>query len=114
MKQIDTLTSDARQSFQVPLDEGGTIYFNLYFYITQKSWFFDFTYGDYTCTGSRVVLTPNAIRHLKNILPFGIAFMDEHNIEPYSLQDFSSGRIKMYILNQDEVYEVEDEVYNVR
>ncbi len=114
MKQINTITSDAVQSFQVPLDDGGTVYFKLYFYITQNSWFFDFTYNDYTCNGSRVVLTPNALRHLKNILPFGIAFLCEKQVEPFKLDDFSTGRITMNILNKEEVQQLEDEVFNIQ
>lgn len=111
MKQINNLTNNPRQKFQVYTEDGSTLYITLYYYITQKSWFFDFTYNNYTCLGSRVVLTPNAIRHLKNILPFGIAFLTESKAEPYSLNDFSSGRIKMYILTQEEVREIESTVY---
>jgi hypothetical protein len=111
MKQINNLTNDPKQEFQVFTEDGTTLYITLYYYITQKSWFYDFTYGDYTCQGSRVVLTPNSIRHLKNILPFGIAFLTDSKAEPYSLDDFSSGRIKMYILNQDEVREIESTIY---
>lgn len=111
MKQINNLTNDPRQEFQVFTEDGATLYITLYYYITQKSWYYDFTYGNYTCQGSRVVLTPNSIRHLKNILPFGIAFLTDSKAEPYSLDDFSSGRIKMYILNQDEVREIESTIY---
>lgn len=111
MKQISNLTNDPRQEFQVFTEDGNTLYITLYYYITQKSWYYDFTYGDYTCLGSRVVLTPNSIRHLKNILPFGIAFLTDSKAEPYSLEDFASGRIKMYILNKDEVQEIESSIY---
>ena len=113
MKLINSLNNNPRQKFSVYTEDGNTLNVELYYYITQKSWYFDFEYGDYTCKGSRVVLTPNAIRHLKNILPFGIAFLSESNTEPFSVDDFSNGRIKMYILNKDEVLQIESEVYGV-
>ena len=112
MKLINNLTNNPRQSFQVPIDTGEYIQFELYYYVTQKSWFFDFTYNNYTAKGNRVVLSPNTLRHLKNIIPFGLAFIADGNVEPFDLTDFSSGRVKMYILNAEEVEEIESTVYN--
>ena len=112
MKQITSLTDNPRQSFQVPIDTGDFAQFTLYYYVTQKSWFFDFTYNNYVAKGNRIVLSPNTLRHLKNIIPFGLAFMAEGNVEPFDLTDFSSGRVKMYILNADEVAEIESTIYN--
>lgn len=112
MNQIISLTDSPRQSFYFSIDTGDKVNFYLYYYLTQKSWFFDFTWKDYTACGSRVVLTNNALRHLKNIIPFGIAFMSEGNVEPFDITDFSSGRVKMYILNQSEVEEIESNIYN--
>lgn len=112
MKLINNLTSSPRQSFQVSIDTGEYIQFNLYYFVTQKSWFFDFTYNNYTSNCNRVVLSPNTLRHLKNIIPFGLAFAAEGNVEPFDLTDFSSGRVKMYILNSEEVTEIESTVYN--
>lgn len=113
MEIINNLTNSARQTFTYNIDGGDTLTVTLYYYPTQRSWFFDFSYGNYTCNGERVVLTPNALRHLKNILPFGIAFITDSNAEPYSIDDFSSGRIHMGILTQDEVNTIESEIYNV-
>lgn len=113
MKQITSINNNPRQSFSVYTEDGKTLYIDLYFYITQKSWYYDFSYGDYSCKGSRVALSPNSIRHLKNILPFGIAFLSDSNTEPFSLEDFSSGRIKMFILNKEEVLQIESDVYGV-
>lgn len=113
MYQITNLTSEADQKFQITLENGGIVDFRLYYYPTQLSWFFDFTYRDYTCNCQRVVLSPNALRHLKNILPFGIAFDSDDQVEPVFYDDFESERVKMYLLNTDEVLEVEQELYNV-
>lgn len=111
MQLINNLTSSPRQSFQIPIDTGEYVQFNLYYFITQKSWFFDFSYNNYTSNGNRVVLSPNTLRHLKNLIPFGLAFMAEGNVEPFDISDFSSGRVGMYILNSEEVSEIESTVY---
>lgn len=111
MKQIVSLTDNARQKFEIPLDNGDIVDFSLYFYPTQYSWFFDFSYKNYTSNGNRVVLTPNALRHLKNIIPFGIAFLADGFVEPFQLTDFSTGRVGMYVLNQDDVLEIESNIY---
>lgn len=111
MELINSLTNEARQAFTYNIDGGEQLSVTLYYYPTQRSWFFDFAYGDYTCNGERVVLTWNALRHLKNILPFGIAFMAQSYVEPYAIDDFSSGRVSMYILNKDDVDYLESEIY---
>ena len=84
----------------------------MYFLARQEAWFFDFTYKDLTVNCSKVVLTPNALRQFRKIIPFGIAFATEGFVEPFQITDFSSGRVKMYVLNSDEVKEIEQEIFN--
>lgn len=110
MEQIQCLTDDPRQKFQLTV-ENNTLYVTLYFYQTQKSWFMDIEYNEYVCKGLRVVLSVNTLRQMRNILPFGIMFECDNYAEPYALDDFSSGRIQMFILSQDEVNEFEEEYY---
>ncbi|WP_405316539.1 hypothetical protein [Faecalibacillus faecis] len=114
MDRITGITSEYRQSFQFLTQNGEKVDFSLYYYITQQSWFFDFTYKDYTCKCQRVVLTPNALRHLKNIIPFGIAFYSNDKVEPIFVDDFESGRVQILVLNTDEVKEVELNIYGIQ
>lgn len=108
MKQITSITGDSRQRMTIPLDDNkGSVEFRLYFMPTQYSWYYDFTYNNYICNGNKVVLNPNALRHLRKILPFGFAFQAEGDVEPFSVNDFVNGRIKMYVLNETDVQEVE-------
>ena len=113
MKRLTCITNESKQKVQIPLDDGSTIDFYLYFMPTQYSWYFDFTYNDYTSNGNKVVLTYNSLRHLKNLIPFGIAFLSDDRVEPFSIEDFASERIKIYILDKDEVKEIEEDIYNV-
>lgn len=112
MYKITSITNQPRQQFRVPLDTGEQVEMSLYYLPTQYGWYYDFTYKDYTSNGNKVVLSPNSIRNLRNILPFGIAFISQGVVEPYSLDDFYNERIIMFILNSEEVAQIEEELFN--
>lgn len=111
MKTITSLTDEPKQRHQLVLDTNDTVEFRLYFYPTQKSWYFDFLYNNLIVNGSKVVLSPNTLRNFKNIIPFGIGFVTDGFVEPYKLDDFSSGRVKMVLLNKEDVMEVERNIF---
>ncbi len=111
MQQITTLTDEPKQRHQLVLDNNETVDFRLYFSARQQAWYFDFSYKDLTCNGFKVVLTPNALRCFRRIIPFGIAFDTEGFVEPFQIDDFSSGRVKMYVLNAEDVQAVEQDVF---
>lgn len=114
MNQITTLTSSPNQFHRLVLDNNETADFTLRFCARVESWFFDIQYNDIEARGLKIVLSPNSLRHLKNIIPFGIAFSTESFVQPFKIDDFSSGRIKMYVLNSDEVNQVEREIFNIQ
>ena len=112
MKIITSITDLPRQRFTLKLDNNETVIMRLYYYATQKSWYFDIEYKDYQNKGNKVVLTLNAIRHLKNRLPFGIAFVSTSEAEPFQIDDFINQNVYMILLNQEEVEEIESTVYS--
>ena len=113
MQQITSITNQPKQRFTLVLENNDKVDFLLYYLPRQQSWFYDFTYNNVTCNGSRVTLSPNALRQFKHIIPFGIAFLSNDNVEPFKLDDFSSGRVGMYILNKEDVQLVESEIFNL-
>lgn len=112
MKIIETITDYPNQRHQLVLENGESADFHLYFCGRQMSWYYDITYNELTINCNKVVLCPNSLRQFKNIIPFGITFFTDGYVEPFKLDDFSSGRIKMAILDSDEVQQIEEEVYN--
>lgn len=112
MKLVSSITTEPKQRFVLKLDNNESVIIRLYYYSSQNSWYFDIEYNDYINNGNKVVLTMNALRHLRNILPFGIAFVSGSNAEPFQLEDFANGNVLMLLLNQDEVQEIEETVYN--
>ena len=114
MQQITSLTSDSKQRMTLTLEDNqGSVEFALYFMPTQYSWYYDFIFNDYKSCGNKVVLNVNALRHLRKILPFGLMFQAEGNIEPFKIDDFSSQRVQMYVLNKEDVEQIEELVYGV-
>lgn len=112
MQEITSITSSPNQRMTLVLENNETADFRLYYSIRQQCWFYDFSYKETTVNCSKVVLSPNSIRQFKRILPFGIAFAADSFVEPFSIDDFALGRVKMYVLNSVEVEEIESEIFN--
>ena len=112
MKKITSITSRAKQRMALVLDNNETVDFTLYYLPRQQGWFYNFTYKDLTVNCSKVVLTPNSLRQFRKIIPFGLSFVADGYVEPFSIDDFSTGRVVMYVLNSDEVKQVESEIFN--
>lgn len=113
MQQITTITNEPRQRHQLVLENNETADFRLYYSIRQQSWYFDISYKDFTATCLKVVLSPNTLRNFKRLIPFGIAFSTDGYTEPFQLDDFSSGRVQMYVLNKEDVQQIEQDIYLV-
>lgn len=113
MEVVTSITAYPKQEFILRLENNESAKIRLYYYTTQQSWYFDIEYKDYINNGNKVVLTPNAIRHLRHKLPFGIGFLAEGNADPFQLEDFLDKKVLMVLLNKEDVQELEDGIYNV-
>lgn len=113
MQVITSITSQPKQTFNIRFENNEVVVITMYYYASQHAWFFDFQYGDYECNGNKVVLSINTLRHLRNILPFGLGFISGTNADPFDLESFSNGDCMMIAWDKDEVQALEDEIYNV-
>lgn len=111
MKQITTLTDEPKQRHQLVLDTNDTVDFRLYYSSRIQCWYFDFTYKELSVNCLKVVLSPNTLRNFRKLIPFGIGFDSQGLVEPFQLDDFSSGRVQMYVLNSEDVETIEQEIY---
>ncbi len=114
MEIITSITAYPKQQFILKLENNEFATMRLYYYSSQQSWYFDIEYKDYVNNGNKVVITLNALRHLRNKLPFGISFLSSSNAEPFQLEDFVSQKVLMVLLNKEDVNELEELVYNVQ
>ena len=113
MRIITEFTDNPKQTCTLVLENQETVAFNLRFYETQLSWYFDFTYNDIVSNGNKVVLGNNILRSFKNIIPFGLAFKANDGVEPFEIDCFTSGRVGVYLLSADDVEAMEQNVYGV-
>jgi hypothetical protein len=112
MQIITSVTDQPKQKFNLKLDNNERATMRLYYYQSQNSWYFDIEYNGYVNNGNKVVLTFNALRHIKRLIPFGIAFISDSNADPFSLDAFTSGKFQLVLLNQEDVQMIEETVYN--
>ena len=112
MFEITSLTKHPNQLHTLILDDNETATLRLFYCGRMSEWYYDLQYKDLTINGRKVVLTPNSLRQFRNNIPFGIAFYADSSVEPFEIDAFSSGRVKMGILSSDEVEEIEENIYN--
>lgn len=110
MRQITGLSANPKQEFKVQIEGGDIVTFNFYFLQSQIGWFFDISYGNFKSTGLRLVNSLNVLSAYFNILRFGLMVEVPDGAEPYFLDDFISGRVNLYVLNESEVNEIEDKL----
>lgn len=113
MRQILEFTSHPFQTARIPLeDKSGFAQITLYWAPTQLSWYFDIQYNEKVSKGNKLVLGPNILRAFSNIFPFGLMVVSDDLIEPFQITDFTTQRVKVFILNSTETLQFERLVYN--
>ncbi len=107
MRKINSLTEDPSQKLSITLDDGSIFDFSLTYVPSQKNWWYSVQYGDFFVSNMRIVDSPNTLRKFQRIIPFGIAFTVIDGYEIVNQSDFVSGRVSMFVLNQQDVLEVD-------
>ena len=111
MKLIPSITSDPNQTISITLDDGSKINMVIVYKENQSGWFYSVVWGSITLfNNKRIVSSPNMLRSLRGIIPFGIACTTTDGYEPVFKDDFSNGRASIYILNTTDVTAVETDV----
>lgn len=115
MQVITSLTTSPNQFHELVLENNSSAKFTLRYYARMLSWFFDIEYNGIIVNNIKVVLHPNILRQFKNKLPFGLRVYTDNGspVEPFQRTDFQTGRVHLAILNSDEVWQVEREMFNV-
>jgi hypothetical protein len=111
MRLITELKDIAKQKIKLILDDGTSADMKLYYSQRTQCWQFDLAYNEKVINGGQLVLGFNILDQWSNILPFGVTVFSEDNIDPFLLSDFVSDRIKMYILDKNDLLEVNNLIY---
>ncbi len=105
MAQQINLTEDIKQEFTLNLDNGKTVTIRIdYIVILQGFYIISYIYQEVEIfLNLRITLTPFGIfDQFKNILPFDLLCYSNDNIEPIFQNDFTSGRVLLTLISQEE------------
>lgn len=114
MRQVDNLTADANQLTQVLLDDGTTIQLQLVYMAAIQRWVATINHDDDFEVDNLVLCAhPNILREFRNVISFGICIIATDGLDPIFIDDFTSGRCTIFILNLAEVLATETHVFAV-
>ena len=102
MIQVENITDEPHQTHTILFDES-EIALTLRFYPTVQMWCFDATYKDSIVSGMKLSV---GVLHMRSRnLPFDFAVIDTLGaiLDPFRLDDFSTGRCELYMLDADDM-----------
>lgn len=108
MKTLTGIKATGKQRLQTAISNGDFIEIVLYYLTATKQWKMDLTYKDFQLNGQRVYNGLNLLCQYESILPFGIAVQVTDGGEPFLINDFTSGRVRMSLLSPEEVARVKN------
>lgn len=111
MTQIDNLTNFADQNTILELEDGTSASLDVVFNASTERWVASVSYAGKTINSIGLCAFPNVLRQWKNIFPFGLACVTADQTDPFDINDFSSGRVKMYLLNEADILQIESDVF---
>lgn len=109
--QISNLTNFANQTTQLQLPDGTIATMQLIYQGAPERWIMNVSYGTFTASGIGVCTYPNILRQWKEILPFGLAFVTADQTDPFDINDFSTGRVAVYLLDETDIETIESTVF---
>ena len=112
MIRITELDSSSKQRLELQTDDGSIAVINLEFRQNQNKWYISISHPNLSINNLGLSASPNILRSYRNIINFGISVSSNDGLDPYFIQDFSSDRIRMYLLDQSDVNLVEREFYD--
>lgn len=74
-----------------------------------QQWVMDVSYGSFQAQGISVVAGLNIMRQWRNIIPFGISCVCPDGLDPYQISDFSDQRATLFLLDADDVAQIEED-----
>lgn len=107
MRFLNKISDAGSQRFFLTGIPGQRIVMDLRYMPSQELWMMDIEYGDFALRGIVVTASVNLLRNYKNIIPFGISCTTIDGLDPYYIDDFSTQRASLFLMDQDDVQAVE-------
>jgi hypothetical protein len=110
---IDVLSDEPYQSVTVPLASGDQVKLSFRYVDNQKGWFYSISFkGKSVAVNRRLVICANLLRSMRGYISFGLACTSSDGYEPVFQNDFSSGRVQVFLLNPSDVIYAETVISN--
>lgn len=111
MNIIGGITSQPKQQMTIVLDDGTRATWLLEYRPNQSAWFYSLTWGTVVLNNQRLVASPNIVRQVIRQIPFGITIITAGNVEPVDQEGFVNGSVVAYLLNAQDVADIEAQVF---
>ena len=95
------------QRWRTTIEEGSVVKFRLKYFPSIQMWFIDIEYKEKSFKGIRLTRNVNILNQFCNIIPFGLRCETNQSYEPFLINDFSTEKFRLNILNQAELNEIE-------
>jgi hypothetical protein len=104
MTFLDSITSDQKQQFNsIFLENNESFDMLLTFNYTINAWFCNITYKNKSFNNIKLTVQYNILSAYSYYLPFGILCYNQYGIDPFQIDDFETGRVQLFILNDTEI-----------
>ncbi len=108
MTLINNITAQPSQQMNLILPDNTIIKdFYLTYMDNNQGWFFGLTYGNFVINNMRLVVNPNILREFNRVIPFSLGCDTVDGYENLFINDFSNVRASLYLLDQDDIADVE-------
>lgn len=114
MLKLTGISASPSQTFRSPIEDGRIISFTLSFRPAVAMWFLNIEFESKIINGLRVCRNLNLLYQYQKTLPFGLFIDTDGGVEPNKIDDFSTGRFSLNILNESEVEAVNQKYSNAK
>lgn len=98
IRELSTLTENAYQSVSFVTNKGENVSLTFHYIPSQQTWFFDVVSNSLTVYGLALTTFVNLLDPYHNQISWGLYVWSKDGFDPYRIDDFTSGRIKIAIL----------------
>lgn len=114
MNRIENISNDPNQIINVQLADGSFLKLQLVFMAAISRWVMTAAHPDFpggTANNINVCVHPNMFRPWREVINFGMACTAIDGVDPVYIDDFSNGRVSLFLLTADDVIAVEENVF---
>lgn len=102
IKILTTITENAYQKLSFVTKEGERVTLTFRYIPSQETWFLDVESDSLTIRGLAVQAFVNLLDPYHNIIDWGLYVWSQDGLDPWRIDDFSSKRIKVAVLDDFE------------